>query len=178
MRTMFFLSVLVISSVASAAPSRLHFVGNREVTDAALGALVPADRKLTDQELERVSLKTSQLYWDLGYVDVKVQETDGTCVIGFLTPDCKRSGAVTIRIDEGAKFSIGAVEFRGFPTAVEDLVKTRAGDVFSRTRLVQDRDRLQASFVGTVMPLTKLDRQLHTVTLRFELEPNPVDDAR
>jgi outer membrane protein assembly factor BamA len=176
MRSMLVVAVLFASSLADAAPPRARFVGNRAVTAAALGALVPVDHELTDQDLERVSLKTSSMYWDLGYVDVKVLETDGTCVIGFPTSDCRRSGAITIRIDEGARFSIGAVEFRGFPTAVDDLVRVRAGDLFSRTTLVEDRERLEAAFGATVMPMTKMNQQLHTIDLTFELTPDR-DDA-
>ncbi len=172
---MLFVAVLFASSLANAAPSRAHFVGNRAVSTAALDALVPADHEPTDQDLERVSLKTSSMYWDLGYVNVKVLETDGTCVVGFPTSDCRRSGAVTFRIDEGAKFSIAAVEFRGFPSAVDDLARIRVGDVFSRTAIVEDRERLEAAFGATVMPMTKMDSQRHTIDLMFELTPDRED---
>jgi len=171
MRSALLFAVLCISSLADADPPRAHFIGNRGVPEAALDALAPANRNLTDQDLELVSLKTSSLYWDLGYVNVKVRETDGTCVIGFLTPECRRSGVVTIQIDEGGQFSIGSVEFRGFPTAVDDMVKIRAGDVFSRTRIVEDRERLEAKFGATVMPMTKRDDSSHTIGLMFELVP-------
>jgi outer membrane protein insertion porin family len=115
----------------------------------------------------------SSHYLNNGYIQARVEEPQV-----FLTPD-KRWIYITIRIEEGKKFWMGKVDFKGdILDSVDDLsknVKLKEGDVFSRDRLRQDIVSLTDMYgdkgyaFANIIPLTTLDHEKRIVNIIFDI---------
>ncbi len=156
------------SSVAQAGPvlQVVRFDGNRAVATATLQAVVERlGAAISDDEgPERLALAVTEVYFDAGYVTARVVE-----------PVRASDGALVVHVDEGARYTVRAISFSGaWPRDAGELrgsLRTRAGDAFSRARLVADIKRLAATVHGAVTPLTRLDVEHHTVDLELALQP-------
>jgi outer membrane protein insertion porin family len=162
----------------------VQFIGNNNISDDELRGSIATRRAdalsfLNDsgtynqEAFERDLLLVSAHYWDRGYANVKV----GTPQLR-LSRD-KQYMYLSIPVDEGPIFSIGAVNFKGdliggAPKNLEK-VKIRAGMTFSRTRIAEDRENLSAFYqdqgyaYANVLPLTKVDLDKRTISLTFEV---------
>jgi outer membrane protein assembly factor BamA len=159
----------VFASMAAPVPARpslqvVRFIGNRQVATAELQAAAheigPA---LSDDDgPERLVLAVTRVYFDNGYVTARVEE-----------PMLARDGALVLHVSEGARFYVRAISFSGaWPRAADKLrrsLRTHAGEVFSRARVVADVERLSSAVGGAVTPLTRLDVERHTVDLELAL---------
>ncbi|HEY2747621.1 MAG TPA: POTRA domain-containing protein [Polyangia bacterium] len=160
------LASVAVTTQAGPALQAVRFEGNRAVATTALHAVVerlgPAISD--DDGPERLALAVTALYFDNGYVAVRVAE-----------PVRASDGALVVRVDEGARYTVRAISFSGaWPretAALRGQLATRAGDTFSRARLVGDIRRLAATVRGAVTPLTRLDVEHHTIDLELSLEP-------
>jgi hemolysin activation/secretion protein len=155
-----------VSTVAQAGPALqvVRFDGNREVATATLQtAAQRVGPALSDDDgPERVALAVTEVYFDNGYVTARVEE-----------PVRASDGALVVHVSEGARFYVRAISFSGgWPRAAAELrasLRTRAGDAFSRARVVADVERLASRVNGTVTPLTQLDVEHHAVDLELAL---------
>ncbi len=115
----------------------------------------------------------SSHYLNNGYIQARVEEPQV-----FLTPD-KRWIYITIRIEEGKKFWLGKIDFKGdILDSADDLsknVKLKEGDVFSRDRLRQDIISLTDMYgdkgyaFANIVPLTTLDHEKRIVNITFDI---------
>jgi outer membrane protein insertion porin family len=115
------------------------------------------------------------VYLDKGYLNVKV----GKPAVA-LTPD-RRYLYITIPVEEGERFRIGDVKFSGTLLDQEPklaaLVKTQAGDWFSRSKVGADLFAVTDVFkdlgyaYAQVTPLTEVNDAARTVDLNFQVSP-------
>ncbi|AKU91519.1 outer membrane protein assembly factor BamA [Vulgatibacter incomptus] len=127
------------------------------------------------EELFQRDMQVAQgVYYDHGYINVKF----GKPAVS-ITPD-KRSIYITIPIEEGEQYSIGAIDFAGdILTSKEDLASrmtVHGGEIFSRSKLQADIQALtnlyqdDAYAYVNVMPLTAVNAEERTVDLTFEID--------
>jgi outer membrane protein insertion porin family len=112
-------------------------------------------------------------YLDAGYATIKI----GTPSLR-LSRD-KKFMHVTIPIEEGPKYSFGAVDYRGDllgdVAAHEKMTGARAGATFSRTLVEKDRKALEAHYQdqgyahANVSPKMRADHTKHAVELVYEV---------
>ncbi len=162
----------------------VQFIGNNSISDDELRNAIATRRAdalsflndsgvYSQEAFERDLLLISAHYWDRGYANVKV----GTPQLR-LSRD-KQYMYLSIPIDEGPIFTIGAVNFKGDliggPAKNLEKVKIRAGMRFARTMIAEDREALSAFYqdqgyaYANVLPLTKVDLEKRQISLTFEV---------
>lgn len=114
------------------------------------------------------------LYFDNGYVTVKVSEPEIT-----LSKD-KKSIQITIRIDEGEQYSLGSLDIQGdILTTKEKLLKglkSRVNKVYRASLIQKDLLWLTDQYTdkgyayADVEPLTMLDQEKKLVHLTFKID--------
>ena len=130
------------------------------------------------------------LYYNKGYVQVQVDEpviepkTYTERISWFSskkrTITKKDELVVRINIKEGEQFRVGSLTFKGnesIPTSeLENEVKLKPGDVFSREMLRQDVARIMDRYDGiakpfaSVVPLFNIDPERKMVTINIEIQ--------
>jgi outer membrane protein insertion porin family len=173
------LALVLGSRVAAAGPEpALEFRGNRALTADVIRAGITADQstlveptgEINQEAVERATLMVASVYWDHGYANVRVDEA---------TIDHAHHRIAFSIKEEGSKFSLGSIRFTGDLLRTERaflaMFSTKAGHVFSRTKIVNDRQRLERfyqdrgyAFVN-ILALTKIDLATKTVGLTFEI---------
>jgi outer membrane protein insertion porin family len=162
----------------------VQFIGNHSISDDELRLAISTRRAdalsfindsgvYSQEAFERDLLLVSAHYWDRGFANVKV----GTPQLR-LSRD-KEFMYLSIPIDEGPVFSIGAVNFKGdlIGSPAQNLAKIRMrpGVTFSRTQIAEDREKLSASYqdqgyaYANVLPLTKVDLPNRKISLTYEV---------
>jgi outer membrane protein insertion porin family len=153
----------------------VQFVGNTAVSSGQLRAAIAEHPVFDDtgaidpDALEHDLLLIMALYWDRGHAQVKV----GAPVI----PASR--DAVTIPIEEGPVFRMGAITVTGelIGSAKANLAKLRVRPrhLFSRSLIAADIQALtdfyqdQGYAYVNVLPLTKVDLQRRTIGLTIEI---------
>jgi outer membrane protein assembly factor BamA len=161
-------SALAIATATWGAPAQrvIRFDGNRALPTAALADLAQRLGPTLDDDdgPERLALAMTALYFDRGYVMVRIDD-----------PVRASDGALVFHVDEGEPFSVGTVTVSGTtPRRAARLrasLRTHAGDVFCRARVVADVAQLSAKTHLAVTPLTRLDVEHHIVNLELALTP-------
>ncbi|HXX47534.1 MAG TPA: outer membrane protein assembly factor BamA [Myxococcota bacterium] len=116
--------------------------------------------------------KIQRLYMDKGYIRVNIGEP----VVTVSDEGIK----VSVDIVEGPQFKVGTVDVLGDETMDHDaliaLLQQKPGEVFSRSKLTSDVDRLRG-FYGdrgfydaTVNPITQVDPEKLTISTNFEVK--------
>lgn len=163
---------------------RIILLGNKEYSDDALKKVMQtkegswsswiSSKGTFKENMLRGDVEIlSSHYLNNGYIQARVEEPQV-----FLTPD-KRWIYITIRIEEGKKFWLGKIDFKGdILDSVDDLsknVKLKEGDVFSRDRLRQDIVSLTDMYgdkgyaFANIVPLTTLDHEKRIVNITFDI---------
>lgn len=154
--------------------AKLELRGNKKVPEAELrkAAALDAGKPFVRDELERAVMLVSALYYDRGFVQVRVTPEVGTANAQGVVP-------VALAIEEGDVFSISGLHVTklGAPLEKELLdtvVRARPKQVFVRSKLVEDIERVNAFFAArhqqvTVTPLTEIDAKKKTIDLTFEI---------
>ena len=154
--------------------AKIEFKGNKKVPEAELrkAAALEAGKPFVRDELERAQLLVSSLYYDRGFVQVRVDTEVGTASAQGVVP-------AAIVIDEGDVFSIGALHATKLGATVEKelldtVVRARPKQVFVRSKIVEDIERVSAFFAArhqqvVVSPLTEIDVKKKTIDLTFEI---------
>lgn len=161
----------------------VRFVGNNDISSDELRpmftrrssqSLVDDTGALSQEALDRDVLVLSAFYLDRGYANVKVG-----------TPEVRLSrNEISIPIEEGPMFTMGAVAFTGDLTGGLQhhlaMLQARPGITFSRTMIADDRETLSTYYQdngyadANVIPLTTVDLSNHTISLTFEITPGKV----
>jgi outer membrane protein insertion porin family len=154
--------------------AKIELRGNKKVPEAELrkAAAIEAGKPFVREEIERATLVMSALYYDRGFVQVRVDTELGAANAQGMVP-------TTFVIDEGDVYSISALHVTklGAPLEKELLdtvVRARPKQVFVRTKIVEDIERVNAFFAArpqqvTVTPLTEIDPKKKTIDLTFEI---------
>jgi outer membrane protein insertion porin family len=162
----------------------VQFIGNKAIDDDELRLAIQTRRAdalsfindsgvYSQETFERDLLLVSAHYWDRGFANVKV----GTPQLR-LSRD-KEYMYLSIPIDEGPVFTIGAVTFKGdlIGTPAQNLskIRMRPGTTFSRTQIAEDREKLSAYYqdlgyaYANILPLTKVDLPTRKISLTYEV---------
>jgi outer membrane protein insertion porin family len=156
--------------------TKVDFRGNKRIPEADLRKVagLKVGQPYVQNELERASLMLTSLYYDRGFVMIRIA-SDASVTSG--------SGEVplTFVIDEGPVHTIGklrAVKLGIFvaDAVLEKVMRTRPKQVFSRSALVEDIQRLKAHYESRgekieVNPLTEVDPKTNTIDLTLEIGP-------
>jgi len=164
---------------------RVNFVGNSAVSDEELrGAMstqeggyfsfVTSSGTYKEDQFQRDLLLVTAHYYDRGYVNVKISRPEIT-----LSPD-KRYMYIQIAIDEGPKYYIGKLDFKGdLIGAKQEYFKRlhiKTGEIFNRTRMSQDMIALNDYYKDkgyayvNVTPLTGIDSDKHIIDVTFDVQ--------
>lgn len=151
--------VFVIKEHAQVEVRRISFVGNHALTDSAIArylstrtagpfSILTDSGKFKREQFDRDITVISALYWDSGYLQVKV----GTPRVE-LSPD-RRYIFLSIPIEEGERFKVGRIQVVEHDDAgnevellegrrkVRAMVHTERGEWFSRSRVMDDVNRI------------------------------------
>jgi outer membrane protein insertion porin family len=154
--------------------AKIEFKGNKKVAEAVLRktAALEVGKPVVHEEIEHAALLLNALYYDRGFIQVRVDTETGT-------PDAQGAVPLTFVVDEGDTFTIGKLHATklGAPLEKELLdkvVRVRPKQLFVRTAVVQDLERVSAFFAGrnqqvVVTPLTEIDAKTRTIDLTFEI---------
>jgi outer membrane protein insertion porin family len=120
------------------------------------------------QDLDRIR----RSYMDSGFIRVRIGEPD-------VSHD-QEGIRVAVTIEEGEQFSVGEIDVIGDATVhaseLKELVGMRSGEIFSRTTLTDDVERLQNHYAGRgffmarVEPQTRVDAATRAVDCTFLVE--------
>jgi outer membrane protein insertion porin family len=168
---------------------RVNFTGNRAVTDAELRAVIltqPGDifSALTssgtyrEDVFQRDIMLIQSHYFDHGYINVKVSEPRME-----LSPD-RRSMYLTLAIEEGQQYRIGALDVKGELLDSRESylgrLKARPGEIFNRSEVAQDVQNIADlykdkgfAYVNST-PETRVDDKQKTVELTFDIQKGPL----
>jgi outer membrane protein insertion porin family len=162
----------------------VEFLGNKAISDDELRGVIQTRRAdflsflndsgvYSQEAFERDLLLISAHYWDKGYANVKV----GTPQLR-LSRD-KEFMYLSIPIEEGPIFTIGAINFKGdlIGSSAVNLskIRMRPSSTFSRTGIADDREKLSAYYqdqgyaYANVLPLTKVDLPNRKISLTYEV---------
>ncbi len=164
---------------------KITFEGNRAFSDDELKGnmntkeewfLPFTSRGLLDPDvLTNDTALLSSLYYDHGFVDHKIDEPI------ILTRD--QGLEVVIRIQEGERYRVGVVklggDLGGTPTRLLDDVTLTSGQIFRRSRLLNDVTALQERYAdrgyafAEVSPVTSFDPQGRLVDVTYMIERGP-----
>jgi outer membrane protein insertion porin family len=172
--------MLLAGGSAAAHPQPTFLVtGNTMFTSSEIRAGTNRDQSdllepsgaISQEAVERLTLLIAAFYWDHGYANVKVQEPR-------IDRDHHR---IEYALEEGPRFTISSVRVTGTLLEKEPrimaMLTIKPGDVFSRTKIANDRTRLgtyyedRAYAFANVLPLTKVDLANRTIGLTFEIDP-------
>lgn len=164
---------------------KITFLGNREYSDDELKKLlltkegswsswITSKGTFKENAVRADKEALAAHYLNNGYAQVKIEEPQV-----FLTPD-KRWIYVTFHIDEGKKFWIGTVDFKGdiLDDSRDNLfrnIKIKEGDLFSRDRLRQDILALTDLYgdkgyaFANIVPLTQFDMEKQRISIIFDI---------
>jgi len=182
---------------AEVAVRRIRFVGNRFLSHEQIAEVLGTSEGgpwsfLTDSGMfrqdifERDMTLISALYYDYGFLDVRVSEPEVA-----LSPD-RDSVFITIPIEEGPRYKIGRIQVRdvradrtergllGGRRRVRGMVESRPSEYFSRSKIGRDLLKItnhykDAGYANVnVEPVTRTDPDRRIVDVTFEIERGPV----
>ena len=129
-----------------------------------------------EQDLKSVSEK----YLDHGYIQAEIGDPEVEAT--------KKGLVVTVRIREGEQFKVGAIDMVGDETIDKELLRTalqlKEGDVFSRSLLDSDRERLEHNysdrgfFNAKVEPQTRVHAEAKTVDVSYDVQKGSLSFLR
>lgn len=138
----------------------IAFPGRRAVPERVLVAAMKGYKVggiYDEAALQIDELRISAEYWDRGYANVHVG-----------SHRVVRRGdrlRLEVPIAEGEVYRLGAIHT---PYVAALALPIKTGDIFSRTRIADARERIAKHLHADVVPLTKIDTDTRTITLTFE----------
>ena len=181
--------VYVIDERAKVQVRAVRFIGNAHVPDDDLLAymqtrpgsflsFISSVGTYKEDAFQHDLQGVQAVYLDRGYVNVKVGKPSIQ-----ISPD-RRSLYLTIPIEEGEQFRIGKVAFSGNlldrEPQLHAIIKTRPGEIFSRSRLQQDMFAVTDVYkdlghaYANVTPLTNADAEKRILDLTYDVQPGPL----
>jgi outer membrane protein assembly factor BamA len=155
--------------------AKIDFRGNQAVSEADLRkvAALSVGQPFVQDEVDRAVLEVSALLFDRGLVQMHV-----TAEVGAKDPSGAR--ALTFVVEEGAVHTIGALHVTNLGAPLErelldKVVRARPRQIFSRSAVVADLERVKAFFARRgqsveILPLSEVDAQKKTVTLTLQVD--------
>lgn len=155
--------------------TKIDFTGNKRVKEAELRKVVELQvgQPFVREEVEVKALKISALYFDRGMVEMHVEAEAGTLGADGGLP-------MTFVIDEGNVYALGALHASKLGASVErelldKVVRVRKKQIFSRSALLEDIERLKAFFLERkerveITPITQVDPKTKTIDVTFEID--------
>jgi outer membrane protein insertion porin family len=161
---------------------RVRFEGLRQVPEQTLRDVVEIDkpdksRGVSNEDvLERDTLLISATFYDLGYVQAKVDEPK---------IEVAADGAyeVTFKVEEGVRFRLGKLEIREKDpkrAPLGSFTHSKAGEWFSRKLIVRDVQAITRIYRdlgyahADVAPETQIDLATRIVDLAIVIDRGPV----
>lgn len=144
-----------------------------------------------EQDLKMDPLRIIDLYYNNGYIDVTATEpkvrvkeiiTDEYLIKhpdipGHWIQDKKEGFSLAVEISEGLQYKISSVKLSGtaaFPAAdIEDLIKVKAGEIFSKAKLGEDIRRISEYYTErgyalvSVTPKTMPEKASQTISIEY-----------
>ena len=157
--------------------TKIDFRGNKRVAPAELkkASTLEIGQPFWQDRVDHAALLITMLYYDRGFVDIRVTPENGAAA------GAPGAVPITFVIEEGDVHTIGTVHVSklGAPVEkelVEKVLRARPKQVFSRSAIVEDIERLKAYFTRQsqqveVTPLTEVDKKKKTIDLTFQVEP-------
>jgi outer membrane protein insertion porin family len=155
--------------------AKIDFRGNKAVSEADLRkvAALAVGQPFVQDEVDRAVLEVSALLFDRGLVQMRV-----SAEVGAKDPSGARP--LTFVVEEGAVHTIGTLHVTNLGAPLErelldKVVRARPRQVFSRSALVADLERVKAFFARRgqsveILPLSEVDAQKKTVALTLQVD--------
>jgi outer membrane protein insertion porin family len=164
----------------------INIVGNKRFTDAEIMEEFEAkttnwlswykrDDQYAKEKIQGDLEKLRAFYLDRGYVDFEVESTQVT-----ISPD-RRNIYITANVTEGEVYKIRDTKLTGTfiigQDALEPLIFTQKGDIFSRKRLEQTSEAIKGVLANVgyafaeVSPVPDIDKVKREVGLTFFVNP-------
>lgn len=180
--------VFVVREHAKVEVRSIRFVGNEHISDDQLkeGLITQEGNFLSfltgagtfrEDAFERDLLVAQGVYYDHGYINVRFGKP-----VTALSAD-KRYLDITIPVEEGEQFSLGAIDFSGdLIVSKEELferLSVKEGEIFSRAKLGRDIQGITELYgdaayaFANVTPLTAVHPENRTVDLTFDIQKGP-----
>ena len=177
--------VYQIREHAKVSVRRITFLGNQHVPDGDLRSAIPTSEggwfsfitssgTFREDELDQDVAGIQGVYYDRGFINVRVSKPTVE-----LSAD-KKYIYLSIRIDEGEQYKLGALDVTGDLLLSHDaMVKKltmRSGELFNRTRLLKDRSTLDALYqdqgyaYANINPRTAVHQDTRLVDLSFDVQ--------
>ena len=177
--------IFIIDEHSKVEIREVSFIGNEKIPDTELRSIIQtskggalsflSDGGVYQEEMfERDLLMITAYYYDRGFINVKI----GTPQIR-LSRD-KKYMYLSIPIDEGPVFEVGAIDFKGDMIgdkgAYYSRLTIKPGANFNRSKVGQDIVRLNDYYKDrgyayvNVTPLTNVDLDRRIVDISFEIE--------
>jgi outer membrane protein insertion porin family len=129
-----------------------------------------------EQDLKTVSEK----YLDHGYIQAEIGDPEVEAT--------KKGLVVTVRVREGDQFKVGAIDMQGDETIDKELLRQalqlKEGQVFSRSLLDDDRERLEHNysdrgfFNAKVEPQTRVHAEEKTIDVAYNVQKGSLSFLR
>ncbi|HVE85264.1 MAG TPA: outer membrane protein assembly factor BamA, partial [Myxococcales bacterium] len=142
--------------------------------EGSLLSLLSSEGTYREEAFQRDLVILQAAYYDRGFINVKVDKP-----LLALSPD-KRFIYITIKIEEGEQYAIGALDFAGdliFPKEqLQAGMRAKVGETFSREKLstdivgLTDRYYDEGYAYANVNPVTSIDAEKKTVNLTFDIQ--------
>lgn len=173
--------VLFYPAGAFQAIAEIYFKGNqaidsKQLQSAIAGSAIGAEYR-ESRFRETLALAITPLYENRGRLEAKFTKLETAPAQGGV-----KGVAVTITVDEGDSFSLGAVNVEGSPAAVDQLAKQsglKTGEVFNMAavRLGQENLHTLMKANGYLKVTSKIGRELNrkdkTVDVVYTVDPGP-----
>jgi outer membrane protein insertion porin family len=164
---------------------RISILGNKALTDGRIKSalatqeggffsFVSSSGSYKQDAFDRDVQVINYLYFSEGYVQVKVDRPQV-----YVTPD-KKGIYITIRVEEGERFKVGAVDFAGdilFPRSeLDESIEIDAKEWYEHEALLKDIRTLQAKYgdlgyaYANVIPRTRYREKDREIDLTFEID--------
>jgi outer membrane protein insertion porin family len=164
----------------------INIVGNKRFTDAEIMEGFEAkttnwlswykrDDQYSKEKIQGDLEKLRAFYLDRGYVDFEVESTQVS-----ISPD-RRNIYITANVNEGEVYKINETKLTGTfivgQEALEPLIFTQKGDIFSRKRLEQTSEAIKGVLANVgyafaeVQPVPDIDKAKREVSLTFFVNP-------
>jgi outer membrane protein insertion porin family len=175
----------VIQEHAKVSVRRITFIGNKRLSSDELKSVMQTSEagwlsflnssgNYREEMLERDLLAIQALYYDHGFVNVRVGKPKVE-----LSAD-KRYIFIGIHVEEGEQFRMGKIDFEGDLLFSKPQLTARLtihpGEIFNRTKLIRDRGSLdelyqdQGYAYANITPLTAIHEEERTVDLTFDIQ--------
>jgi outer membrane protein insertion porin family len=176
-----------VEEYAKVIVKRVRFVGNKSVSDDQLTermetkeggffSFITSSGTYKADKFEKDLALLAFVYHDLGYANVKIGRPMLT-----LTPD-RRYMEITIPVEEGDKYNVGAIDFKGELLAPKEqlhrLLNLKSGEVFNRTKLIEGIHKYLTTFYrdkgyayANILPLSNVDEKTRKVDLTLDIRP-------